>query len=66
MKQTPQQSGVMKAANSAATKVSTWSPAKQNFAQRVTTSGGFSSGASSGSAQTRDAAHHAQSQPPKK
>jgi hypothetical protein len=37
------QSGVMKAANSAATKVSNWSPAKKNYADKVVTSGSYRS-----------------------
>jgi len=36
------ESGVMKAAASAATRVSSWSPSKQEFANRVTNSGSFS------------------------
>jgi hypothetical protein len=42
------ESGVMKAAASAATKVSSWSASKQEFASRVTNSGSFSKGSSSG------------------
>jgi hypothetical protein len=39
MKQHDQKSSVMKSANSAATRISSWSTAKQDFANRVTTSG---------------------------
>jgi hypothetical protein len=39
------QSGVMQAAASAASKVSGWSVSKQDFAQRVVTSGAFKQGA---------------------
>jgi hypothetical protein len=46
----PTGSGVMKAAASAASKVSSWSASKQEFANRITNQGSFS-GASSGSDQ---------------
>jgi hypothetical protein len=41
--QSNQPSGVMKAASTAATKVSNWSSSKQSFARRVTTTGSFKS-----------------------
>lgn len=40
--ETASESGIMRAAASAATKVSTWSASKQEFASRVTNSGSFS------------------------
>jgi hypothetical protein len=39
MKQHDQKSSVMKSANSAAARTSSWSTAKQDFANRVTTAG---------------------------
>lgn len=42
-KQQTQQTGIMKAANSAATKVSGWSDAKKNYAAKVVSSGSFQS-----------------------
>jgi hypothetical protein len=36
-----EKSSVMKSANSAANRTGRWSPAKQDFAHRVTTSGSF-------------------------
>jgi len=45
----PSESGVMKAAASAATKVSNWSASKQEFASRVTNNGSFAGAGSSGS-----------------
>jgi hypothetical protein len=53
MKQSNQQSGVVRAANNAATKVATWSAAKQSFAQRVMAAGSFKT---TGSAGTRNTA----------
>jgi hypothetical protein len=41
MKRDNQGSVVMKSASSAATRTKTWSPAKREFAQRVTSSGSF-------------------------
>lgn len=50
-------SGIMKAAASAATKVSSWSQSKQEFATRVTNTGSFanqnSSASDSGSIKAR-------------
>lgn len=43
------ESGIMKAAASAATKVSSWSASKQEFASRVTKSGSFTNQSSNGS-----------------
>jgi hypothetical protein len=40
------ESGVMKAAATAASKVSNWSPSKQEFASRVTNNGSFATSGS--------------------
>jgi hypothetical protein len=50
-KESHQRSGVMKAATSAADKVSSWSSSKQDFARRVTTSGSFKTNVSVSSRQ---------------
>jgi hypothetical protein len=47
MKQSDQKSAVMKAASSAATRTVNWSPAKQDFANRVTASGSMAQKAAS-------------------
>jgi hypothetical protein len=46
------ESGVMKAAASAASKVSNWSASKQEFASRVTNNGSFAGAGSSGSSRS--------------
>jgi hypothetical protein len=46
------ESGVMKAAASAASKVSSWSASKQEFASRVTNNGSFADTASSGNSRS--------------
>jgi hypothetical protein len=47
MKHFDQKSSVMKSANSAATRIGSWSAAKQDFARRVTTSGSVANKAAS-------------------
>jgi hypothetical protein len=52
MKQNDQKSPVMKAASSAAARTGSWSPAKQDFAHRVTTSSSMAQKALSMSAKS--------------
>jgi hypothetical protein len=52
MKQSDQKSSVMKLASSAATRTGSWSPAKQDFAHRVTTSGSVANKATNATAKS--------------